>query len=180
MNPSQPSKRFDYYVNQCREFHATRKTFSGRHIWRFLPELKELVQRHDVSTMLDYGCGKGMAYSDPREFGPLGLADQLGVHATLFDPGVPEFQKRPEGVHDLVCCVDVVEHVPAEDIPWLVGDLFSFTGKALLVTPSTKPAKKNLPNGENAHVTVRPESWWREQFEAYPRGDRELVLIFDR
>ena len=58
---------------------------------------------------------------------------------------------------------DVLEHIPAEDIPWVLGELFSFADKFVFVTIAGYPAQKIMPNGENAHCTIAPMGWWQEQ-----------------
>lgn len=94
----------------------------------------------------------------------LKLEEQLGYTVTKFDPAVPKFAKRPTGVFDLVWCTDVMEHIPEEDIPAIVADLVEYAVKALFVTVATHPAKKTLPNGENAHVTQKDGDWWAKHF----------------
>jgi len=37
------------------------------------------------------------------------------------------------------------------------------------------PAKTTLPNGENAHCTVRPLDWWRQIFEAAGRNHPQII-----
>ena len=42
--------------------------------------------------------------------------------------------------------------------------------KGVFVTVGTYPAKKHLPNGENAHICLKPTEWWVDQFK--PLADR--------
>ena len=39
--------------------------------------------------------------------------------------------------------------------------------KYVFATAATKPAGKVLPNGMNAHATVKPKEWWQELFSKY-------------
>lgn len=58
----------------------------------------------------------------------------------------------------------MLEHCPAEDIPWIIDELFGFARRFVYVTIAAYDAIKTLPNGENAHCTVRPPDWWRGLF----------------
>ena len=41
------------------------------------------------------------------------------------------------------------------------------------------PAKKILPNGWNAHVTIKPPEWWRPRIEAAAAGWSGKAYVFD-
>ena len=59
----------------------------------------------------------------------------------------------------------MVEHIAADDIPWILDDIFSHAKTFVYVVAACFPAKKSLPNGENAHVTIQPPAWWQGQME---------------
>ena len=44
--------------------------------------------------------------------------------------------------------------------------MFSYANRFVFACVACFPALATLPNGENAHCTVRPFSWWREIFAA--------------
>jgi len=69
-----------------------------------------------------------------------------------------------------VVCTDVLEHCPEEDLQWIVGEMFSFATRFLYAGIACYPAKSRLPNGENAHCTVRPPEWWQELFGGIATG----------
>ena len=62
---------------------------------------------------------------------------------------------------DCVVCMDVLEHIFITDIPNLVDELFSLTKNLLVINIACYNAKALLPNGENAHITVRGPDWWK-------------------
>jgi hypothetical protein len=64
-----------------------------------------------------------------------------------------------------VICTDVLEHCPEEDLPWIVGELFGYARLFVFANVACYPAMKTLPNGENAHCTIRPVEFWREIFQ---------------
>ena len=52
----------------------------------------------------------------------------------------------------------------------VLKDIFSYATKFVFLTISTKPAHKDLPNGENAHCTIKNEGWWREKLNEHCNG----------
>jgi len=161
-----PSERFAEYIALCRTFHETHKTFSGRGCLKHAGKILELADQVGARSALDFGCGKAVQFSDTVPGHPDGttLESILGFEVTKYDPAVPRFSEEPTGKFDLVWATDVLEHVPEEDIDYVVHRLGALTRKALFVTVGSGPAKKTLPNGENAHVTQKPADWWEARF----------------
>lgn len=164
--PPKPSDRFDDYIDQCRQHHERSKTFSGRGCLKHAAAILELADQVGARSALDFGCGKAVQYTDTVPGHPDGttLESILGFEVAKYDPAVPRFSKEPTGKFDLVWCTDTLEHVPEEDIDYIVHRLASLTRKALFVTVGSGPAKKTLPNGKNAHVTQKQADWWEARF----------------
>lgn len=163
-----PSERFEYYLEQCRIHHATKKTFSGNGVLKHARALVSLSCAIGAHSAIDYGCGKGLQYGKtfPADDGTDQMLEAaLGYNVFKFDPAVPAFTAPPAVAADLVWCTDVLEHIPEEDIPFIVSELSRLAVKGVFVTIGTYPAKKVLPNGENAHVCIKPTEWWEEQFK---------------
>ena len=64
---------------------------------------------------------------------------------------------------DLVCCIDVLEHVEPIHLKAVLQDLSRITKKVGLFTIHTGPAVKHLSDGRNAHLIQKPASWWLPQ-----------------
>ncbi|MBI1986099.1 MAG: hypothetical protein HYS64_05380, partial [Rhodospirillales bacterium] len=130
------------------------------------------VGRYGIRTILDYGCGKAIRYQEARMTLPdgrklHGLKEIWGVDdIRLFDPGYAPYSTPPTGTYDGVICTDVLEHCPEEDIDWIVGELFGFANKFLFCTVACYPARKKLPSGENAHITLKSPGWWIDRVTA--------------
>ncbi len=77
-----------------------------------------------------------------------------------YDPAVVDYATPPVGTFDGVYSTDCLEHIAEEDLPWIIEEIFSYATKFVFLTVATVPAKKNLPNGENAHVTLHTPEWW--------------------
>jgi hypothetical protein len=148
------------------------QTFDGRSLRPQAARIRRLIVATDARTILDYGSGKGQQYDPaPLEIAGEGRWDSVIDYwdvdeVRCFDPAYPPYRERPSGVFDGVISTDVLEHCPEEDIPWIVSEMFSFASKFIFATIACYPARKRLPNGENAHCTIRPREWWEGIFRA--------------
>ena len=172
-----PSPRYRELLAMYQHLHLhghspsapARQTFDGRSLRPQAPRIKRLVERTGARRLLDYGSGKGVQYD--REFdgdgeGPWdSVLDYWGADEVVcFDPAYPPYSRVPEGSFDGVIATDVLEHCPEEDIDWIVAEMFGYAKRFVYATVACYPARKQLPNGENAHCTIRPPEWWQEHF----------------
>lgn len=134
-----------------------------------IPPLQTLIKTHQARTLLDYGSGKGMQWRMDFNLDVLGpttekrLIRYLGLdEIRCYDPGYQPLSKLPEGEFDGVICLDVLEHCPEQDMGWILDQIFGYARKFVFANIASYPAKKHLPNGENAHCTIKPIEWWRE------------------
>lgn len=75
-----------------------------------------------------------------------------------YDPAFPEY--GPPKKADIVCCIDVLEHIEEEYLTNVLDELKKITMKLGFFTIATKPAGKFLKDGRNAHLIQKPASWW--------------------
>jgi len=176
-----PSPRYESLLRMYQEMHVhgerhqgipAKKTFDGRSLAAQLGRIKRLIGQSQAGSVLDYGSGKGTQY-DPRPISGEdgteydGVVDFWGVDdVTCFDPAYSPFSQLPTGSFDAVISTDVLEHCPEEDIGWIVEEMFGYAEKFVFAVIACYPASKRLPNGENAHCTIRPPEWWNEYFTA--------------
>lgn len=103
---------------------------------------------HRAPTILDYGAGKcTLAASLP----------QFVVKS--YDPCLSHLSERPEPA-DLVICTDVMEHVEEEHVAGVLADISSLALVGAFFQISTIPAVKELADGRNAHITLKPWHEW--------------------
>jgi hypothetical protein len=137
--------------------------FSDMEINKFKNYIKNLFEQFEIKTVLDYGCG-GSDYQSPGFADELSALEFFGLtEAFLYEPA-RNIDTRQEA--DAVICFDVLEHVFISDIPATIRDLFRHSKKLLIVNVALYKARALLPNGENAHITVRPALWWKGMFDA--------------
>ena len=147
-------------------------TFSGKMLIQHAPGIKEMIDCTGAETILDYGAGKGAGYTRRdiklRTGETVPSIEQYwgGVDIRCYDPAHEPFSQLPEGRFDGVICTDVLEHVTAPDVPWIVDEMFSYARKFVYANVACYPAVKFLPNGQNVHCTIREPQWWAGVFHA--------------
>lgn len=187
-----PSQRYEELSRVYRATHESglaadgdgRRLFAGNSLLPHVETIRELVRETGAKHLLDYGCGKAGIYKlesvtlkSGARIGP--VLDYWGAESiALYDPGVAEYSTLPEGTFDGVVSTDVLEHIPEEDIPWVLEEIFALAEKFVFANIASYPATKTLPNGWNAHVTVRPPGWWAERIEQAARGWRGARYYF--
>ncbi len=163
---------------------SAQEVFAGSSLYDHIPAVRDLVRQTGARTVLDYGAGKGLLYRQCDVTLPDGtVAPTVQAYWGIdeircYDPGVPEFSALPDETFDGVVCTDVLEHIPEEDIDWFLRELFRFADRFVYANIASYPARKTLPNGWNAHVTVKEPRWWRERITAAARGWRGEAYVF--
>lgn len=159
-------------LDQYQEMHKNRKRFPGFSLKHYINFIIHLVEMYQPQSLLDYGCGKGLQYSERKYHEKWG-----GLLPAPYDPAVPQFSTKPTGTFDGVICTDVLEHVPESELPQVLLDLSGYANKFVFVAIATFPSKKILPNGMNAHVTVKDTEWWMNKIHPFVEGQDWLVAF---
>ena len=132
------------------------RNFELRH---YRQQLKQVFKSNSISTVLDYGCG-GSDWTIP-DF------DESGQSATDYFELEKVYRYEParnldeRQKVDCVVSFDVLEHIFISDVPSVIRDMFSLAENLLVLNVACYAAAAKLPNGENAHVTVRNPAWWK-------------------
>ena len=119
---------------------------------QFAPLVAQLFTEGNFQSLSDYGAGKkrlleglkanGVA---PKDYHP-------------FDPAFPEYgEPKPA---DLVCCIDVLEHIEPTKLDSVLEELAHITVGLGFFSVHMGPAGKVLSDGRNAHLIQKPTSWW--------------------
>jgi hypothetical protein len=150
------------YIEQYKKYHSNLELYPGNSFANGYLHITDLIQDTNAKTVLDYGCGKGTQYTE-RKMHEVWNIDM----PTLYDPAVPQFEKLPKQIFDGIYSTDVMEHIPEEVIPSVFNWIFTHATKFVFLGISTRPAIAVLPNGENAHCTVKPIEWWEDMINEY-------------
>ena len=154
-------------LEATKKLHEGEKLFSGRFLTRYLDDIRQLIVRYDVKTLLDYGCGRAVAWEDGT------LARELGVKVTLYDPGVPRFAADPVGTFDMVICTQALGSVPIDALSWVIDRLDSFAIRVVYIGERLGPVRKRV-HYDLANRGVMPHGWtrgrWKEEISRISRG----------
>lgn len=145
----------EQYKQQQEALHRGMYGVSGK-------KYADLVRNTGYKDILDYGCGR-------RE-----LEKALGFKIHNYDPCLKglEHNNTP---HDFVYCGDVLEHIEPDCLQDVLADIKRCMKRAGLLVISTVPAKKQLPDGRNAHLIIESALWWGSVLSQHFRIDAELV-----
>lgn len=112
----------------------------------------EVADQAKAKSISDYGAGKCNLRKKMHELG------RTDFQYFPYDPAYPEYGDPKKS--DLVCCIDVLEHVEPPYLDAVLDELKQITVRVGLFTVSSGPALKTLSDGRNAHLIQEPSSWW--------------------
>lgn len=140
------------YRHQLLLKHASKKKW-GNDGAKHVEAVRAFAAELQPETILDYGCGR------------MQLAEAMApVRVSGFDPGVAGKEGMPKPC-DLLVCTDVLEHCELERLNNIFGHMHSVALKGAYVVIATRPAREHLADGRNAHLIVKPASWWMKGLE---------------
>ena len=152
----------DSYRSQQERLHANGNY--GLMGTQYAPLIAQILHRTGAQHLLDYGCGQ------------CSLAKALKVPHKItyqaYDPCVPRFSAPPVPA-ELVCCIDVLEHIEPDKLDAVLDDLARLTEAVAFLSVDTGPAVKFLDDGRNAHLIQEPMSWWLPKI--WQRWDLQTV-----
>jgi len=183
-----PSKEYIKLINDYKVIHKKgtagqnpSETYNGKATINFAEIIRKIIIKNDCVNLLDYGSGKGDRYFNPskrrdgKSFPP--LKDYWKIQPTFFDPGVP-YPKPVNSVFDIVLCIDVLEHIPYQDLGWVLNEIFEFSKKIVFINVACYKSNATLLNGKNAHVSLFDPWWWSGYIEAIAsKYERKVLLV---
>lgn len=136
---------------------------------------------HYPYRLLDIGCGDGTTVVELRKKG--WLCDGMDITLAGLKPEAVKgfyestlwampFNDREFG---FTFSTDVLEHIPPEKIEDAIKEIFRISRHRTLHIIATFPHEMD---GVDLHLTVKPISWWQEQFDKFNPGIQ--VELIDR
>lgn len=122
---------------------------------QYAPIVTNIINQLHVTEILDYGAGKGRLAKS--------ITPNHELKVTHYDPARPEWSDTPDS-HQMVCCIDVLEHIEPDLLDNVLDDLARCTEFYGFFTVHTGPAVKVLSDGRNAHLTQEGPEWWLPKF----------------
>lgn len=159
------------YIEQYKAMYKNTDSYERPAI--FFEEDCLFVEYLTPTTVLDYGCGSGALVKALAEKYP-----KMQVYG--YDPAVEGREVLSITNADLVFNNDVLEHIPEKLLPEVISHIAGIS-KNVVFGLHHALASAILPNGENAHCTVKPKEWYRELLSRYfscvvPLAGREPYL----
>ena len=142
------------YLQQLKTVHGNpkkKKGFGGK--LKELGKFNSFLESWNPNTVLDYGCGKGVILSNLKEQYP-------NINFFGYDPAVGVFNTLAYEKYDCIFSNDVLEHIEPEFIDDVLAHIRSLGSKYIWLRIDTKPARKTLPDGRNAHLIQESSDWW--------------------
>jgi hypothetical protein len=147
----------DAYVAQNRALHKRPQGYGGAG-HKHAPAVLALAEHVGAASVLDYGSGQGTLKKAM-------LAAGFSAQVMEYDPAMKGRAALPKPA-DLVVSTDVLEHVEPDRLAAVLAHIRRLACKAAYLVIATRPAQKVLDDGRNAHLLVKPASWWMEQVAA--------------
>jgi len=166
-----PEKNYYNFLLYILHLHPLK--FKGYSLENNLNHINKIIQRHSCNSLLDYGCGKAFLYSKKK------LYNKLIKKIFLYDPYYFRFIKKPRDIYDITICTDVMEHIKKKDINKVIKNISHYTRKVIFFSISTKLAKKNLPDGSNAHVSLLSTDLWIKRIKTFSKKKMIIYLRFN-
>ena len=128
------SKEYEKTLNVYKKLHlegtkfdSPENTFDGKSLKFFFNPIKQIIDSSNSKSLIDFGCGKAKYYNEEviiNNTQYINIASYWKINDYfLYDPGVKVFSKYPMNKADGVICVDVVEHIPEQDVINFIEEL---------------------------------------------------------
>lgn len=172
MNSDKKQDRKQQYIDLYKQFYGAGGYGKRPHHQTLVVKdrIKSALKETNSKTMLDYGCGDGLQY---KEYGLKEFFNLQEIYC--YDPGVEEFETKPNKTFDAVINTDVMEHIPIGVDREVITEIFSFATKMVYFRIATSPAKNKLPNGENAHCNLKTHEEWVSMIKTL-KGNQYVIV----
>ena len=188
-----PSRNYLEKINMYKKMHeegytekngkkvSEEKSFNGISTIPYAPIIKKIINKNNLSSLLDYGCGKGEFYEnkftlDNNDYPS--FRKFWGINIDLYDPCYKKHNVLiKEKTYDIVICIDVLEHIPQEDIDVVLEQISLLSKKYIFLNVGCYEAAALLPNGENAHINIQEPKWWYDKMLKIINNRKNLKII---
>ena len=139
------------YLKEQRRLHKVNNNYGSASL-AHIQTIKNLMTETNTRTLSDYGAGKKNLYKGLLDLG------HSNFEYFAYDPVFPEYGLPKKA--ELVCCIDVMEHIELEFLDDILDEIKDITLRFCYFSIATIPAKKVLSDGRNAHIIQQPSRWW--------------------
>jgi hypothetical protein len=149
--------------------------FSDFELRSYKQHIRSIFNEYGICTVLDYGCGGSdwLSAGFDEETGQSAMEYFKLRNAYRYEPARDVDERQTV---DCVISFDVLEHIFVSDVPSVLRDMFSYATKLIAFNVACYPAAAMLPNGENAHITVRHPVWWKGMIDSIAVEYPDVVI----
>jgi hypothetical protein len=157
----------------------THPVFDGGGVNNIKHEVTKFLRKRPDSMILDFGCGNAihwhkkvsLRFKDELINFPEFLGEKF-CGFQRYDPAHPVYNRKPIGKFDLILCTDVLEHIPLDELPFVLDEIDSYmhdSSEAIFSIPKNE-SKNAFVDGENMHCTLMSfDEWSKIITENIPR-----------
>ena len=181
-----PSKKYIELTNNYKQQHLEDINpgvphYEGISLEKHITSITDVLKHNNCKTLLDYGAGKGILYTDNYKKITKNISKPVHKHwnldsFSLYEVGDKKYSKYPEGKYDAVICTDVIEHIWKDDLYWFTKELCSFAQKLVYVNVACYAAKKTFNDGTNVHVSIYEPKEWIKFFHTIRKDFDDLKI----
>jgi mitochondrial fission protein ELM1 len=113
----------------------------------------ELIAGNPADRVLEIGLGRAATPVEVRQL----LQKARFQHLDLADPA----HRWPDEPVGAVLATNLLDHVPSEDLPWLLDELFARARGWLYLAVTAEPPAFGTEQGGDVHCGRRTPDWWR-------------------
>lgn len=162
----------DYFENGVKTKKSNYRDYSWQRLGSYFQRTAaHIVGKFNPERTLDVGCAKGFLVK---------ALDELGVDAYGIDPSTyavsndhPDIAEKiqqeiaqsipyPDDTFDVVTCFDVLEHIPAREVPKTLKELLRVSKQWVVLRVVTREVEGDI---DSSHETIRDKDWWAEKIE---------------
>ena len=191
-NKTNPSINYLKHIGYYKQMHKkginfingvkknSEESYNGQTTSQYADIIKKIIEQNNYRTLLEYGCGKAFYYDNQfvlKNKKINSLKDYWGVGVRLYDPCFEKFSVLTTKKSDLTICIDVLEHIPEEDINWVLKEFFKLTKSMVFMNIACTPAVALLPNGKNAHINIQTPKYWHEKLMEMKKMYKNIKII---
>ena len=160
------------YQRQLATMHGQGQFVRGS---KSLSSIRPFLDQYQPASILDFGCGHGGLMAAIKEAYP-------HMRVEGYDPGNANHCRIPKRSFDAIVSADVFEHIEPEHLDATLQLIGSKMSRAGWFRIACYPAKKQLPDGRNAHLIVQPPAWWRDQILRHMPVNivKQDISVFDK
>ena len=157
-------------IQLYKQLHKQKHNYGGSGHFYF-EQIKEFIKHIKPNSILDFGSGKG-------SLGKLLMKDNIKIDE--YDPAIEGKEIPPRKNYDMLISTDVLEHLYEDELDLLFQDMLSFESKYMYHVVSNRAAYNKLPDGSNAHKTVKDSNWWLEKMKTYFQQYKVYTISFNK